>query len=216
MRERNVLNCPGLIASNYKIIKTGDLFFHEFTPQTTQTVYRVVTTSSVPVVEEGEYYNVAYNLEDGIRLVDPNSIVKITVAGEKELIRIYEEAFDDKKAFHQREKAKNEARVKPYKKDGKYYWGKKYAWRVFGIMLSKDAFYNYLKEINHTTIPCIVFNEDRNDPPGASIAYQEEGIKEAIETLLKTAEPSSGKYYKSPHFSKKFTIKTPDAFFDKK
>ncbi|BBD09352.1 hypothetical protein [Desulfovibrio ferrophilus] len=217
MRPRELHNCPGLIASNYKVSRvSAGSFQHEFTPKTTGTIYVVYTSSSAPVVVVGHSYNVGYVPQDnGKRLVDQNDIVEITDVDQLERVTLFEASLAEMGKIFDREKYKNDDRVKPHVHGGEYYWGKKYAWRVFGLLLGKGAFHAYLKEVGHPHIDCVVDNPDDRYPAGPSFAYLENGLEDAIRSLIVTAV-KEGQYYKSPLYSKRFTIKPLGSLSDKK
>ena len=113
------------------------------------------------------------------------------------------------------EKAKNDQRVTHSAKDG-YYWGKKYAWRMFGTVIAKEAFFQYLDEIGHPSVPCITRDPDLPYSNDQSTAYKEDGLEEAMRNLIVSATKASAAYFKSPLYSKKFTIKGINAITDKK
>ena len=96
-----------------------------------------------------------------------------------------------------------------------YFWGKKYAWRIFGACIPKNAFYAYLEEIGHTSIPCITSTEGYS--PSNSIAYAESGLDDSVYKLITSAViVKNGPYYRSPAYSKKFTIEGLTAITHKK
>lgn len=108
-----------------------------------------------------------------------------------------------------REKAKNDERVIHDAVDG-YYWGKKYAWRVFGMMLNKQQFSQFLAEINHPYVACLV----KDTRPGQnrmneSIAYLEDGLRETMENLVKSSQRITFSKYTSPMYSKQFVLIKP-------
>lgn len=107
------------------------------------------------------------------------------------------------------ERAKNDRRVTHEVGTG-YYWGRKYAWRVFGMMMKKHQFAQFLAEIGHPTIPCLVRdsrpNQTRLNP---SIAYLEDGLRETVERLVRSSSRVSHWEYRSPHFSMPFSLVLP-------
>ncbi|WP_285906322.1 hypothetical protein [Pseudodesulfovibrio pelocollis] len=210
MKRRDLLTTYDLIASSYSISKDGDYFIHKFSPKNTSTIYQARTTSSTPIITEGDRYNIGYSVDNGVNWVEVTAISNSSKTTPDSAFSAMELAG---KELYDTEKAKNDARIK-YNAKG-YYWGKKYAWRVFGIGLAKEAFYKYLKEIKHPFIECTVFNVDKGHPPSKSIAYSEKGLKDAVENLIKSAKPV-GARYKSPHYTHTFTIKGFNAITDKK
>jgi hypothetical protein len=209
MRGREWCTVYELIASNYRIIPSGSNFVHQFTPKGTSTLYQVITTSRSPIVVEGDRYNLGYKEVDGIREVDISSLSNISKA--TPMLSFYA-AIHTGREIYDIEKKKNDDRVIHGAKVG-VYWGKKYAWRVFGACIAKEAFYSYLEEIRHPAIQCTVDNPPH--PPGDSIAYLEDGLFDAMQLLMSTAV-LQGRFYKSPHYSKQFAIKGLHAITDKK
>lgn len=63
------------------------------------------------------------------------------------------------------ETQKSDERVVHQAKDG-HYLGKKYAWRIYGMAIAREAFDTYLSDIKHPDVPC--FTEG-----SSSIAYKE-------------------------------------------
>lgn len=116
---------------------------------------------------------------------------------------------------HTIEKAKNDQRVTHAATDG-YYWGKKYAWRMFGTVIAKGAFFEYLEEIGHQSVPCITRDPDLPYSNDESTAYAEHGLEDVVRNLIASAVKVSPAYFKSPLYSKKFTIKGINALTDKK
>jgi hypothetical protein len=113
------------------------------------------------------------------------------------------------------EKEKNDLRVTHSATDG-YYWGKKYAWRRYGMVIPKSAFYSYLEEIGHPFVPCTTRDPERSFAVDQSIAYKEGGLLEAVRDLVASAKKKGNVYFKSPLYSKKFSINGVNAITDKK
>ncbi|EPR32968.1 hypothetical protein dsat_0409 [Alkalidesulfovibrio alkalitolerans DSM 16529] len=209
MRAREMYTQFDLIASNYTITDSGGLFLHRFTPQGTDTIYQIETTSRSPVIVEGDRYDVGFKNVGGIRIVDPSSICNSSKVSPKVSVIA---AFQIGREIYNAERAKNDERVIHSERSG-YWWGKKYAWRVYGLCLAKESFYKYLEEIRHPTVNC-----EMNNPPHPrtkSIAYLDDGICDAVEELMETAV-ARGRFYVSPKFSKNFSIKGINAMTDKK
>jgi hypothetical protein len=99
-----------------------------------------------------------------------------------------------------------------------YCWGKKYAWREFGLVISKDAFYAYLKEIKHPKVECITRNPDMgfSNSGEPSTAYKEEGLADAVNSLIASAVKMTKVRFKSPLYSKQFVIRVIEAITDKR
>ena len=213
MKSRNLFTIHDLIASNYTINKLPNgKYLHCFTPKTTNTMYEFEANSS-PIIEEGERYNVGFSVEsNGKNIVELSALSKTA-----EVNPFFSYALAQQMARENRaaEKAKNDQRVTHEATDG-YYWGKKYAWRMFGAVISKDAFYNYLEEIKHPSVPCVTNNPDLPYQNQKSIAYKEKGLDEAIRNLVNSAKKVSPAYYKSPLYTRKLSIRGVNAITDKK
>lgn len=213
MKSRDLLTIHDLIASNYSILRLpSGKYLHKFTPATTETIYEF-EANSTPVITMGERYNIGYSVDSNGR-----NIVELSALCPSSQIN---PMFSFLSAQHiargnlSIEKAKNDVRVSHSATDG-YYWGKKYAWRMFGTVISKDAFYQYLDEIQHPSVPCVTRDPDLPYDHSESKAYKEEGLEEAMCNLISSATKSSAAYYKSPLYSKKFSIKGVKAITDKK
>ncbi|MBU9818311.1 hypothetical protein J1782_00155, partial [Rahnella sp. BCC 1045] len=200
-----------LIASNYTVTSIGGgRFNHSFTPSTTTTVYEFEANSGNYIVE-GERYNIGYEVINGKNIVDTDCISKTSVINK---YLSYAVAQHEALNNHDINKDKNDTRV-IHTAQGGYYWGKKYAWREFGMCLPKEVFHEYLKFIGHPTVACQTVTPGY--PVGDdSIAYLETGLEKAIEDLIDTAAIiRSGPYFRSPLYNptptKKFSIKGIDA-----
>jgi hypothetical protein len=213
MKPRELSTIHDLIASNYTITQLpSGKYLHQFTPATTNTVYEF-EANATPVITEGERYNIGYSVDShGRNIIELSALSPTSPVNP---ILSFLTAQQIALGNHAAEKAKNDQRVKHSATDG-YYWGKKYAWRMFGTVIAKEAFYQYLEEIGHPSVPCITRDPDlpySNDP---STAYKEEGLEDAIRNLITSATKISGAYYKSPFYSKKFSIRGINAITDKK
>lgn len=213
MKSRNLRTHHDVIISGYTITPLPNgKYLHQFTPATTSTVYEF-EANSAPVLVNGDRYNIGFTLKpDGRRVVEPSAMGKAdSVNKTLSLLAAKQQASDDLAE----NKAKNDQRVTHRATDG-YYWGKKYAWRRYGLMMAEGAFLAYLKEIGHPSVPCITSNPDlafpSNDP---STAFKDEGLEEAIDDLIESAE-RAGQYFKSPLFSKKFQIRPIPSITDKR
>ncbi|MGI2067269.1 hypothetical protein [Shewanella sp. MF08487] len=213
MKSRDLFTIHDLIASNYKISQLPNgKFLHSFTPKTTNTMYEF-EANSAPVIEEGQRYNIGFStVKNGRNVIELSALSKTA-----EVNPFFSYAFAQQIARENKpaEKAKNDQRVTHKAKDG-YYWGKKYAWRMFGTVISKDAFYSYLEEINHPSVPCVTNNPDLPYQSEPSTAYKEEGLEEAMRNLISSAQKISPAYHKSPLYSRKLSIKGVKAITDKK
>jgi hypothetical protein len=213
MKSRDLFTIHDLIARNYKIIQLPNgKYLHSFTPKTTNTVYEFEASSS-PVIEERERYNIGFSIDQkGKNIIELAALSKTA-----EVNPFFSYAFAQQIARENKstEKIKNDQGVTHNATDG-YYWGKKYAWRMFGSAISKDAFYSYLEEINHPSVSCTTNNPDLPYQSEPSTAYKEEGLEEAMRDLISSARKISLAYYKSPLYSRKLSIKGVKAITDKK
>ncbi|MFH0709378.1 MAG: hypothetical protein V2A75_04140 [Pseudomonadota bacterium] len=213
MKSRELKTIHDLIVRDYKIEPIGGgKFHHSFKPATTETIYQFVA-NGIPEVTEGERYNIGYYEDEvGNKIIEPSCLSKNS---EVNPTLSYHYSLQLAKEKHDVNKAKNDERVIHAAHDG-YYWGKKYAWREFGLIIPKDAFYSYLDEINHSKVECVTQNPDISFNNEKSIAYKEEGLINAIKDLIDSAEKVTKVHYKSPLYSRKFTIRGLDAITDKK
>jgi len=95
-------------------------------------------------------------------------------------------------------------------KDGQYL-GKKYAWRIYGMAIAREAFDMYLEDIKHPAVPC-------STEGSPSIAYKDAGLEAAMDALCNSATRINGNRFKSPLLPSKdwFQIKGISAITDKK
>src|ERR1700733_12541810 len=140
MKSRDLFTTPNLIASNYTITKLEDgKYLHKFTPQSTATEYEFLANAT-PVIEVGERYNIGYTVDaNGRNIVEISSLSKASLVNPMFSFMAAQSLAQETYAA---EKAKNEQRVSHSAADG-YYWGKKYAWRMFGTAIPKNAFFEY-------------------------------------------------------------------------
>lgn len=213
MKSRDLKTICDLIVSDYKIEPIGKgKYLHSFKPLTTQTIYQF-EANRTPEVAEGERYNIGFYEDDlGNKIIDlsclsPNSDINPKLS--------YLYATNFAKGKHKVNASKNDSRVNHNAKDG-YYWGKKYAWREYGLFISKDAFYSYLKEIKHPSVECVTNDPSKPYSNTTSIAYKEEGLADAMYSLILTAEKANKIRFKSKLYSKQFTIRGIEAITDKK
>lgn len=213
MKSRELFTIHDLIASNYKITKMASgKYLHQFTPATTGTIYEF-EANATPVVTEGERYNIGYTVDSrGRNIIDLSALCPTSQVNP---MLSFLAAQHIARGNHATEKAKNDDRVSHSATDG-YYWGKKYAWRMFGTVIAKEAFFQYLDEIGHPSIPCITRDPDLPYSNDQSTAYAEQALEDAIKNLIASATKASDAYFKSPLYSKKFTIKGINALTDKK
>ena len=212
MKSRELLTIHDLIASNYEITKLASgRYLHQFTTATTDTIYEF-EANATPVVIEGERYNIGYTVKRGRNIID---ISALSLTSQVNPMLSFLAAQHIARGNYATEKAKNDQRVTHSATDG-YYWGKKYAWRMFGTVIAKNAFFNYLTEIGHSSVPCITRDPDLPYSNEESIAYAENGLEDAVKNLITSATKTTSAYFSSPLYSKKFAIKGINAITDKK
>lgn len=214
MKSRNLYTIHDVIIRNYTVtaIPSGK-FLHQFSPLTTDTLYQFETNSSDAELVDGDRYNIGFITDaSGRKVIEPSALGKADTANKLLSYSAAKHFSIDKLAENQ---GKNDTRVKHRATDG-YYWGRKYAWRRFGLVIAKSAFYQYLEEIAHPFVRCKTVSEDvgiySNDE---SIAFKEEGLEKAMDELIDTAV-RVGRYFKSPLYSKKFQVRPVNAISDKK
>ncbi|TKK12163.1 hypothetical protein PflCFBP13510_10600 [Pseudomonas fluorescens] len=214
MKSRNLYTIHDVIVRNYTItgLPSGK-FLHQFTPATAETLYQFETNSSAAELVNGDRYNIGFITErDGRNVIEPSALGKADSVNKLLSYSAAKHFSLDKLAEN---KGKNDDRVKHRAVNG-YYWGRKYAWRRFGLVMAKGAFYQYMEEIAHPFVPCKTINDDIGIHSNEdSIAYMEEGLEEAMDALIDTAE-KVGRYFKSPRYSRKFQIRPVNAISDKK
>ena len=213
MKSRDLFTIHDLIASNYTITKLpSGKYRHQFTPATTATIYEF-EANATPVITEGERYNIGYVVDDaGRNIIDLSAL---SPTSQVNPMLSFLAAQHIARGNHTIEKAKNDQRVTHAATDG-YYWGKKYAWRMFGTVIAKGAFFEYLEEIGHPSVPCITRDPDLPYSNDESTAYAEHGLEDVVRNLIASAVKVSPAYFKSPLYSKRFTIKGINALTDKK
>jgi L-amino acid N-acyltransferase YncA len=213
MKSRDLFTTYDLIASNYTITSIAPgRYVHKFTPATTSTVYEF-EANATPVIEEGQRYNVGYKVDSaGRNIVEQSALSK---ASEVNPALSYLAAKQIAKEKYSVEKAKNDQRVSHTAKDG-YYLGTKYAYRMFGLAITRNTFDSYLTEIKHPSVPCTTSDPERSFANDQSIAYKEDGLQDAMDRLFDNPIKVTEVFYKSPHYSKRFSIRGINAITDKK
>jgi len=213
LKSRELFTIHDLIASNYTITKLASgKYLHQFTPATTTTIYEF-EANATPVVTEGERYNIGYTVDAaGRNIIDLSALSPTSQVNPMLSFLAAQHIAGGNRVI---EKAKNDQRVS-HSATGGYYWGKKYAWRMFGTVVAKGAFFEYLNEIGHPSVPCLTRDPDLPYSNDKSTAYAERGLEDAMRNLIASAVKTSAAYFKSPLYSKKFTIKGINALTDKK
>ena len=207
MKSRELLTTPVLIVTNYRIVPhASGKFLHSFTPETTSTVYQFIANQE-PVLETGQRYNIGYTVDGGVNWVDVAATAKADAVDKDKSFYVAKLLGEEARAV---ETQKSDERVVHSAKDG-HYLGKKYAWRIYGMAIAREAFDTYLEDIKHPTVPC--FTEGSN-----SIAYKELGLEAAMDALRKSATRIGGNRFRSPLMPSKdwFQIKGISAITDKK
>lgn len=215
MKPRYLHTQHDVVIRNYQIdprpLPNGR-FRHSFNPLTTATVYEFEASSN-PVLTNGDRYSIGYEVVNGRNIID---VAALGLAGNFNKWLSFGVAQQYSTNILVENKSKNDTRVMHTATDGDYYWGKKYAWRRYGLFVAKNAFYSYLDEIGHPSIPCVTSNPDLGMIGNEnSVAYADAGLAWAAEQLVSTAVPN-GRYFTSALYSKKFQIRAIEAITDKK
>ncbi|MFZ2269490.1 MAG: hypothetical protein WAV95_18095 [Azonexus sp.] len=179
---------------------------HTFTPETTSTIYQFIANQE-PLLDAGQRYNIGYEVRDGRNWVDISATAKADLVDKNSSFYVAKTLGEQCRDV---ETQKSVQRVVHSAKDGRYL-GKKYAWRIYGMAIAREAFDTYLEDIQHPSVPC--YTED-----SPSVAYKEEGLAEAMEALRQSAVHINGNRFKSPLMPSKswFQIKGISAITDKK
>ena len=211
MKAADLHTIYSLTARNYQIEELPNgKYRHSFSPETTGTVYEF-EANEAPVIIEGENYNIGFRRNAAGRNIVDRSALSLASVVNPMLSYLAAQSIALEK--QPEEKAKNDARVVHAATDD-YYWGRKYAWRMFGAFMAENAFIAYLDESGHKSVPCTMQMDGY--PPGESTAYAETGLENAAYLLLTTAEKVTKTLYESPHYSGRFTIKGINAISHKK
>lgn len=213
MKSRDLRTIHDVIVTDYRIDPLPDgKFLHQFRPATTHTLYEFVANSA-PVLNDGDRYNIGFTVtEEGRNIIEPAALGK---SGQVNKVLSYLTATQISRDKLDENVAKNDQRVSHKATDG-YYWGKKYAWRRYGLVIAKEAFYQYLEEIGHPSVPCITSNPDLPFSPNErSTAFKDEGLEAAMDALIDSAV-QAGRYFRSPLYSRQFQIRPINAITDKK
>lgn len=214
MKSRNLYTIHDLIVRDYRISQLpSGKFLHQFKPLTTETLYEFETNGSAAELVNGDRYNIGFVTDPNDRkIIEPSSLGKADTVNKLLSYSAAKQFSLDKLAENQ---GKNDERVTHQATDG-YYWGKKYAWRRFGLVIAQGAFHQYLIDIAHPFVPCKTVSDDIGVYSNQnSIAYKEDGLEEAMDQLIETAV-RNGRYFSSPLSSKEFQIKPINAISDKK
>ena len=212
MKSRELNTVHNLIATDYILDPIGEgKFRHSFHPKRTDTVYEFIANGA-PEVEEGQSYNIGFFIdEEGRNIIDPSCLSKNSEVNPK-LSYLFAMEFSKNKGVIN--KQKNDERVQ-YDDSQGYYWGPKYAWREYGLVIAQSAFRSYIEEINHPKINCVITNPDNLAQTTNTVAYADVGLKEAISELIESANKVTKAQYKSPLYSKRFSIVGIEAIKDK-
>jgi len=213
MKSKDLHTIHDLIVTDYTITKLpGGKSLHEFRPATTATKYEF-EANAVPVLVEGERYNIGFTVTpDGRNIIDRSAL---SLSSHVNPMFSYIAAQQLAGQQFEEERKKNERRVSHSATDD-YYWGKKYAWRMYGACIAQPAFHAYLDEIGHPKVSCITADPDYPSSNTESFAYAETGLEDAIKNLIASAKKTTAAYYESPLYSKRFTIKGVNSITHKK
>lgn len=207
MKSRELLTTPVLIVTNYRITPlSSGKFLHTFTPETTDTLYQFVANQE-PVLDSGQRYNIGYKAVGGLNWVDISAAAKADLVDKDKSFYVARILGEELRAL---ETQKSDERVVHQATDG-HYLGKKYAWRIYGMAISRDAFDSYLDDVAHPSVPCTTEGS-------SSVAYKEDGLEAAMAALCQSAIRLGGNRFRSPLFRSKewFQIKGVSAITDKK
>jgi hypothetical protein len=217
MKSKDLHTTYDIIVRNYAMTKLPNgIHRHTFTPQTTTTVYEF-DANGIALMENGKHYNVAFTpLPNGRNLVEPSSI---SLADQVNPMLSYLVAKNYAQQKYTEERSKNDRRVSHDALDGDYYWGRKYAWRMYGAFMAEEAFLAYLDEQGHKSIPCITTDPDYPSTNTLSTAYSDVGLEQAALALINAAiriNQTSTFYRATELYSRKFTIRGINAISHKK
>jgi hypothetical protein len=217
MKSKDLHTTYDLIARDYTMTKLPNgLYRHTFSPQTTSTVYEF-EANGVAMMENGKHYNVGYTpLSNGRNLVETSTI---SLGDQVNPMLSYLAAQNYAQQKYAEERAKNDRRVTHNAQDKDYYWGRKYAWRMYGAFMADDAFLAYLDERGHKSVPCTTIDPDYPSINTLSTAYSDVGLEQASLALINAAtriNPTSTFYRAAGLYSKKFTIRGINAISHKK
>ncbi len=207
MKSRELLTTPVLIVTNYGIAPhPSGKFLHTFTPETTSTVYQFIANQE-PILESGQRYNIGYTVDKGANWVDVSATAKADLVDRDKSFYVAKMLGEEARTI---ETQKSDERVQHRATDG-HYLGKKYAWRIYGMAIAREAFDTYLEDVKHPSVPCFTDG-------GPSIAYKEAGLEAAIDALRQSSTRINGNRFRSPLFPSKdwFQIKGISAITDKK
>ncbi len=212
MKSRELNTIHDLIVTDYTITKIApSRYRHSFHPETTSTIYEFEANAS-PVLEDGRRYNIGFSVDQsGKHIVDRSSISPTDLVDPQQS---YAAAKKFSKGIDITNRRNNDTRVTHGRVKG-YYWGKKYAWRRYGLVIGRNAFDQYLEEIGHPSVTCQTQDPDTGFS-SVSTAYADVGLQTAIDELIRTAVTVDSRYFKSPLYRKKFSIRGLSAITDKK
>lgn len=209
MKSRELHTTPVLIVSNYSItpISSGK-YLHKFTPENTSTLYQFVANQE-PILQEGEHYNIGYEIIGGVNWVDTSATAK---ADDVDPTISHYVARQLGEQLRDIEIGKSNSRVVHSATDD-LYLGKKYAWRIYGMAVARDTFDDYMSAINPPQTSCLT----EGSP---SVAYKNTGIDLAMDAFIKSCVKvgNSGNRFSSSLLPSKkwFQIKGLSAITDKK
>ncbi|HEX8615650.1 MAG TPA: hypothetical protein VF800_30580 [Telluria sp.] len=206
MKSRDLLTTPVVIVTGYTLTSLPNgKYRHQFTPQSTSTLYQF-DGNAERVLSEGARYNIGYRVENGANIVDMAATAK---ADNVDPAVSYYVAVQLGAQNAPINTAKSDSRV-IHRGTGKHL-GKKYAWRIYGMVVVRKTFDEYLEKIGHPTVVCTTDGSP-------SIAYLDSGIDVAMRNLMASLVHVSGNRYRSPLLPdrKWFNIKGITAITEKK
>lgn len=209
MKSRELDTTPVLIVNNYTITPDpSGKYLHRFTPENTSTVYQFLANPE-PILEQGERYNIGYEVIGGVNWVDISAISKADEVTPSVSHYFARQLGEQCRAI---ETGKSNMRVVHSATNGAYL-GKKYAWRIYGMAVARNTFDEYMDTIGHPSVPCLTDGSP-------SIAYKDCGIDIAIDVLIQSCvkEGSTGNRFTSPLLPSKnwFQVKGLTGITDKK
>lgn len=209
MKSRELDTTPVLIVTNYTVSPDpSGKYLHRFTPENTPTVYQFLANQE-PVLEQGERYNIGYEVINGINWVDISATSKADKVNPIVSHYFARQLGEQCRAV---ESNKSDTRVVHSATDG-HYLGKKYAWRIYGMAIARNTFDEYMDVIGHSKVNCITDGSP-------SVAYKDSGIDSAMDSLIQSCVKvgSSGNRFLSHLLPSKkwFQVKGLAAITDKK
>lgn len=208
MKSRTLLTTPVIIVTDYTIEPDpSGKWMHSFRPENTRTRYQFLANREA-LLAQGERYNIGYSVDEhGTNWVEMSATARADSVDPAASYAVASALGEQSRAV---EAGKSAARVSHTATDGTYL-GIKYAWRIYGMAIAREAFETYLHDRNHPSVPC--YTEGNR-----STAFKEDGLKDAMDALFGNLVHVSANRYSSPLFPSKrfFLVKGISAITDKK